>query len=224
MPVTELPEDTLAELLDQLGGIPAHRVLFKPTPGTATEADVTAALHRPRKQICELIDGTLVEKAMGNRESALGAYLLGRLALHVQREELGLLLGEAGHIRVPIGNLRAPDVTFVPWSAFPDGAIPEDEAYWSVAPGLIVEVLSPGNTTSEIDRKLQELFAAGCQLAWVIDPQSHTAKVYTSPKTFQELDASGTLDGSPVLPGFTLPLADLFAATTRRTTKRSGGA
>jgi Uma2 family endonuclease len=137
---------------------------------------------------------------------------------------LGIVLDGTGFLRVRSDQLRAPDVTFVPWSAFPNGEIPEDEAYWSVAPGLIVEVLSPGNTTAEIDRKLKELFTAGCQLAWVIDPQTQTAKVYTSPKTFQEFDASGTLDGGTVLPGFTLPLADLFAATTRRTTKRSGGA
>jgi len=89
-----------------------------------------------------------------------------------------------------------------------------------VAPGLIVEVLSPDHTKAEIDRKLNELFSAGCQLAWVIDPRAKTAKIYTSPKRFKELDESGTLDGGKVLPGFRLPLADLFAAGRRRKKSR----
>jgi Uma2 family endonuclease len=215
MAVAELHEDTLADLLDQLGGIPAHRVLLKPPPGTATAADVTAALNQPRKRICELIDGTLVEKAVGDRESVLALYLGRKMGLIVDANDLGLLLGEAGFMRLSGGQLRAPDVSFIPWESFPNQQIPE-EAYWSIAPALAVEVLSPDNTRAEIDRKIDQFFAAGTQMFWVIDPQTQTAKVYTAPKTFQEFDASGTLDGGTVLPGFTLPLADLFAATTRR--------
>jgi Uma2 family endonuclease len=110
-------------------------------------------------------------------------------------------------------------VTFIPWESFPDGEFP-DEAYWTVAPGLVVEVLSPTNTAKEIDRKLRELFAAGCKLAWVIDPPTRTAKVYTSAKRFKELDEAGTLDGGKVLPGFALPLAELFARPAKP--KRKG--
>jgi Uma2 family endonuclease len=218
MAIAELPPDTIADLLDRLGGVPAHRVLLKPTPGTATEDDVTAALEQPRKRVCELIDGVLVEKAVGNRESYLGMYLGALVLTHVRAGDLGIVLGEAGHIRVRPGQLRAPDVTFIPWSALPDEELP-DEAYWSVAPGLAAEVLSPDSTKAEIDRKLDELFAAGCKLAWVIDPDTKTAKVYTSAKRFKELNETGTLDGGKVLPGFKLPLADLFAATRRRKKK-----
>lgn len=211
---TELPETSFAYLHERLGGVPLTRIRRNPPPGTATEED----LLRAPKPICELIDGVLVEKAMGNRESFLGSWLNGVIWKHVEANDLGVILGEAGHLRLG-AQLRAPDVTFIPWSEFPDGEIPEDEAYWSVAPGLIVEVLSPGNTKAEIDRKLAELFAAGCKLAWVIDPRAKTAKVYASAKRFKELDESGTLDGGKVLPGFTLKLADLFAATKRRKKK-----
>jgi hypothetical protein len=60
--------DTLADLLERLGGIAPDRVRFRPAPGTATEADVIAVRER-HQRICELIDGVLVEKAMdsGNR-------------------------------------------------------------------------------------------------------------------------------------------------------------
>jgi len=181
----------------------------------ATEED----LERAGKPICELIDGVLVEKPMGAAESLLGAYITGLLWRHAEANDLGVVLGADGYIRVGERQVRVPDATFIPWASLPDDELPE-EAFWKVAPGLIVEVLSPDNTKAEIDRKLNELFSAGCQLAWVINPRAKTAKVYTSSKRFKELDESGTLDGGKVLPGFRFPLADLFAAGRRRKKSR----
>jgi Uma2 family endonuclease len=145
----------------------------------------------------------------------IGARLLG----HIEEEDLGVILGEAGHYRLGGKQLRAPDVSFTPWTAFPGGEEIPEEAYWSVAPTLAVEVLSKDNTAAEIDRKVGEFFAAGTKLFWVIDPDTKTTKVYTTPKRFKQLDTTGTLDGGKVLPGFKLPLADLFAATRRRKKK-----
>lgn len=213
----ESPPYTLADLLARLGGIPPERIRMVPAPGTATEDD----LEKPETCLCELIDGVLVEKAMGDRESMLGVYIGRLIGNHIESDDLGILLGGDGFIRLGEGLVRGPDVTFIPWTAFPNGEPPEDEAYWSVAPGLIVEVLSPGNRRGEIDRKLREFFEGGCKLAWVIDPRAKTAKVYTSAKRFKELDAAGVLDGGKVLPGFKLPLADLFAVGKPRKKKPS---
>jgi Uma2 family endonuclease len=212
---TELPETSFAYLHERLGGIPLVRIRRNPPPGTATEED----LLRAKKPICELIDGVLVEKPMGMLESLLAMFVGGEIRNHVLENELGVVTGEAGFIRLGVNHVRAPDVTFVPWSEFPNGEVPEDEAFWAVSPGLIVEVLSPGNTKAEIDRKLSEFFGIGCRLAWVIDPRAKSAKVYTSAKKFKELDEKGALDGGKVLPGFKLALADLFASVKRRKKK-----
>ncbi len=59
--------ETLADLLEQLGGITPDRVRFRPAPGTATEEDVLAIRHSPERRLCEVVDGVLVEKAMGFR-------------------------------------------------------------------------------------------------------------------------------------------------------------
>jgi Uma2 family endonuclease len=215
MSVAAIQTETLDDLHERLGRVPLSRIRTQPAPGTATVEDWL----RAPKPTCELIDGVLVEKAMGNAQSLLGMYVGGLILAHVQAADLGVVLGEAGFFRLGEGQLRAPDASFIPWSSFPGGDPPEEEAYWSVAPALAVEVLSPTNTTAEIARKLGELFAAGCKLAWVIDPPTRSAKVYTSAKKFKELDVSGVLDGGKVLPGFKLPLADLFAAAKRRKKK-----
>ena len=212
---TETKPHSFAEVYARLGRVPMERIRMTPPPGTATEDD----LNRPHGPTCELIDGVLVEKAMGARESALGLSVGRLIGNHVEATDAGVVLGEAGFIRLTGGQVRAPDVTFIPWSEFPDDEIPEDEAFWSVAPVLTVEVLNPSNTDAEIDRKLSELFAAGCKLAWVIDPPTKTARVYTSVKKFAQHDETGTLDGGKVLPGFKLKLADLFASTKRRKKK-----
>ncbi|AWM38324.1 hypothetical protein GobsT_35470 [Gemmata obscuriglobus] len=211
MTATQPALKTFADLHAKLGGVPLDRIRLHPAPGTATEAD----LEHAGKPTCELIDGVLVEKAMGTFESFLGIHIARLIGNHVEANDLGVVTGEAGFIRLGQDHVRAPDVTFIPWSEFPNDEVPQDEAFWSVAPGLIVEVLSPGNTTAEIDRKLAEFFKAGCKLAWTIDPRAKTAMVYTSAKSFKELDETGTLDGGKVLPGFTLSLAELFASTQR---------
>jgi len=182
-----------------------------PFPGSATEAD----LENNRGLTCELIDGVLVEKAMGTRESLLGSWINRQIGNYVDKDDLGVVLGEAGFIRLKDGQVRAPDATFIPWSSFPDEELPQ-EAYWSVKPFLIVEVLSPDNTKAEIDRKLGEFFAFGCKLAWVVDPKSRTAKVHTSVARFQIVDENGILDAGRALPGFKLYMSDLFAKLKRR--------
>jgi hypothetical protein len=63
-----------------------------------------------------------------------------------------------------------------------------------------------------LERKLREYFLAGVRLVWMIDPRKRTAKVYTAPDApSATLDENQVLEGGKVLPGFTLPLAELFA-------------
>src|SRR5438093_2063700 len=108
---------SFAEVVHDLGDIPLERIRAEPPPGTATDED----LEKAPKPTCELIDGTLVEKAAGNRESMLGMYIGRLIGEYVEENDLGVILGEAGHIRGARGQLRAPDVTLIPWSSFPNG-------------------------------------------------------------------------------------------------------
>jgi Uma2 family endonuclease len=84
-----------------------------------------------------------------------------------------------------------------------------------LAPDLAVEVLSPSNTRAEMARKRGEYFRAGVRLVWEIDPRKRGVRVYTAADQFTDLSAGDALDGGTVLPGFTLPLADLFAELDR---------
>lgn len=72
------------------------------------------------------------------------------------------------------------------------------------------EVLSKGNTTEEMERKLREYFQA-VRLVWTIEPKTRTARAYTAADEWREIGSDGSLLGGEVLPGFVLPLAQLFA-------------
>jgi Uma2 family endonuclease len=79
-----------------------------------------------------------------------------------------------------------------------------------VVPDLVVEVLSKGNTKGEMSRKLEEYFGAGVRLAWVVDPRKRTVRVHTTATRSRLLREPDELDGGEVLPGFRLPLTELF--------------
>jgi Uma2 family endonuclease len=189
-----------------------------PAPGTATEADLLTVWTTPPHYRPELVDGTLVEKFGSFWGGVIVGALIRSVDQFVEEHELGVCLMGNLPFRLRPDLIRIPSFTFTPWERFPDEELPDEEIA-SFVPALVVEIPNATNTAAELTRKIQEYFAAGCKLAWVINPPTKTAKVYTSAKKFKELDAKGTLAGGKVLPGFALPLADLFATTKRRKKK-----
>jgi Uma2 family endonuclease len=209
---------TLAELHDQLGGIPLERIRMVPPPGLATEAELLRVLdHEDR--ICELIDGTLVEKTMGYYESLLAMTLGYFLQDFAAKHDLGIVLGEGGTLRILSDQIRVPDVAFLSWRQFPGRVLPP-EPVPAIAPDLAVEILSAGNTREELNRKLRDYFNAGVKLVWFIDPASESAVVYESPRKSRKLSSADTLKGGKVLPGFELPLKELFKKAGRRSRRK----
>jgi Uma2 family endonuclease len=207
--------ETVADLLERLGGIPAHRVRMKPYPGTATEQDVIAAEAALDKRLCELVDGTLVEKAVGHYESRLAVVLVYFIETYLDKHDRGICYGADAMLRVVPGRVRLPDVSFVCWDKLPNRELPA-EPIADLVPDLAVEVLSESNTRREMENKRRDYFQGGARLVWEIDPETQTARAYTSPDEFQEIGPDGVLDGGDVLPGFTLPLCQLFARAGRQ--------
>jgi Uma2 family endonuclease len=136
----------------------------------------------------------------------------------VQENDLGIVLGEAGTLRILSDQIRVPDVAFLSWQHFPNRVLPA-EPVPTVAPDLAVEVLSAGNTHAEMERKLDDYFAAGVKLVWFIDPASQSATVYEERDRARHVLLNDSLSGGDVLPGFELSLKQLFEKAGRR----SGG-
>jgi Uma2 family endonuclease len=195
----ERPPADLAHLLVALGNISPERVLRDPPIGQATEQH----LLRPPNgsdSLYELIDGTLVEKAMGFEESRLTSRMIAKLDTFADEHGLGRVAGPDGNVRFAPGLVRLPDVSY--FSKARARHFVRGQAITGVVPDLGVEVLSKGNTRAEIERKLSEFFAAGVRLAWVMDPRKREVRVYTAPDTYTTLSEEDVLDGGDVVPGF----------------------
>lgn len=199
---------TMADWWERLGRVPLERIRFDPFPGTATEDDVVRIGEREGR-LYELIDGTLVEKAMGAEESNV-AWLIGYfIGAYLRRNRLGTCLGVDGFLQISTGLVRAPDLSFISYAKLPNRKLPRKKVPHLV-PDLAIEVISESNTLAEIRRKLAEYFAAGVRLAWVIDPRKRTARVHSSARRSRLIREHQSLDGGDVLPGFSVRLADLF--------------
>ena len=210
---TATEDDTLADLLHSLGHISPHRVLMRPPPGTATEGDALAIIESKTRRRVELIDGTLVEKDMGVREAFLATWVATLLNNFIGPRRLGVVGGADTIIRLIGRQLRLPDVSYFPWTQLPAGFM--DARISAVSPALAVEVLSDSNTRAEMEQKRQEYFAAGTLLVWIVDPRTETVAVYTDPTAHTTLTTTDTLDGGAVLPGFAVPVANIFAYLDR---------
>lgn len=196
---------SLEELVRQLGDIPLSRIRLHPPIGTATEAD----LMETPKPFCELIDGTLVEKAMGFFESRIGSVLVFFIDQWLLKNDIGFVIGDGGLVRMESGNVRVPDVLFIRWDRVGEHRVPKDPIS-SVVPNLAVEVLSRTNTRKEIERKRQQYFDSGVELVWIIEPELKTVEVWNSPQDCHIANHTEFLSGEEVLPGFRLSIEELF--------------
>jgi Uma2 family endonuclease len=200
---------TAERLYRRFGPILLSRVLTTPTPGFATEEDVVW-LDDHQDRLCELVDGILVEKAMGAYESILAVEIARLLKNFVKPRKLGTVLGEAGLLRLAPGLVRIPDVAYLSMEKFPGGRFPKQKIL-PAAPDLAVEVLSESNTRQEMEEKLTDYFRSGARLVWYVDPELRQVAVFTSPSNPRIVTEDQLLDGGDVQPGFELNLRELFA-------------
>ncbi len=199
---------TAADLVERFGPLPLARVRLDPAPGTATEEDVST-IHDREDRLYELADQTLLEKTVGTYESFVAMKIGVFLSTFIAKDDLGIVLGADGMMRLAPGLVRIPDVSFVSWDRLPNRRIPDD-AIADLVPDLAVEVISRGNTHEEMERKLREYFQAGVRLVWYVYPESAEVHAYTGIEHKEVFPAEEAVDGRDVLPGFKLPLGELF--------------
>jgi Uma2 family endonuclease len=144
------------------------------------------------------------------RHGAIISNVHGRIESYVRRRKFGRLFGaETGFLieRNP-DTVRAPDLAFIHKDHLP--STDPDDAFWPGAPDLAVEVISPGDSRSEVAETIEAWLAAGCLMVWVIDAKLRTVAVHRPAGNRQTLTVADEIDGGEVLPGFRMPVAAIF--------------
>ena len=174
-------------------------------PSPATEADLLRMPADGRKY--ELVDGEIRVSPAGARHGLVCVRLVLRLGGFVEERRLGHVFDSSTGFRLPGGNVRSPDVSFVKLGRFPEERISED--FSDVVPDIAVEVLSPEDRSRDILDKVGDYLQAGVRLIWVVDPKRQTAVAYESLTAISAIALDGALDGKDVVPGFRAVLRDI---------------
>ena len=159
----------------------------------------------------ELIRGVLVEKVstFGKHGEVVMRFGIG-IGNHILPRQLGRIFGSDAGVRLERDpdTIREPDVGFISAARMPLEV--EANSYYEVVPELVVEVVSPSDTRREVHEKAQMWLEYGVLLVWVAHPDTRTVDVYHLDSAVISLTDEDTLDGAPVLPGFTLPVRQVF--------------
>lgn len=157
----------------------------------------------------ELVDGHLVSMTPtnfrhGKVELRLGAALLAWCAANAPHLDVGA--GEVGFILSHAPDVvRAADLAVIERSA----ASPTVEGFVDGAPLVAIEVLSPSNSVSEMERTLEDYLRAGTRSVWMVDPASGRVVIYRSLREREVFTGDATVT-DPALPGFSAALAEIF--------------
>lgn len=159
----------------------------------------------------ELVEGELKKMSpTGQEHGRITVRLTVPLAQHVQDHRLGeVYAAETGFkLKSNPDTVRAADIAFVRQNRL--DLIGKTEGYWPGAPDLIVEVTSPSDRVSQVEKKVMEWLEFGSGLVWVVSPKLRTVTVYRSLTDIVVLTERDNLDGSDVIPGFQISIAKIF--------------
>lgn len=161
----------------------------------------------------DLVRGRPVrEPRPGGWHSVLVGALSGKIDRYLEEHPIGYLLPEGGFLlQKDPPTVRGPDVAVVRAERLPDG-IPR--GFLELAPDLAVELVSHSTTASELQRKIMDYLDAGTALVWAVYPESRAVAVHRWNGESEMLVGNTLLTGDPVLPGFELPLEELFRKIT----------
>jgi Uma2 family endonuclease len=160
----------------------------------------------------ELVRGELRKMApTGSEHGDISADIHISLGAYVRANNMGKTrIAESGFVleRDP-DHVRAPDVAFVRRERVE--AIGRQPGYWPEAPDLAIEVISPNDRYTEVNEKVADWLAAGTRMVVVVNPRNQTVRVHRAAADVVTLTITDTLDGGDVVPGWQMPLADIFA-------------
>jgi Uma2 family endonuclease len=157
----------------------------------------------------ELDEGELIEMtrpAYDHNRALL--QLTGTLFIFFKAHPIGELLLSENLYALSSLTRRAPDVAIILGDRHKDL---KGKKVIPIIPDIAAEVLSPSETTRMILRKLKQYFEAGVKEVWLIHPEAREVEIWTGPQIPDHALAIEESLTSPLLPGFALPLADLFA-------------
>ena len=160
----------------------------------------------------ELVEGELREMTpAGWQRGRIAGNIAGELRAYIRAHRLGVMATAEASYRLSADpdTVRIPDVSFVRQERVDE--IGDPVGYWPGAPDLAFEVVSPNDRYSDVRAKVDEYLAAGTPMMVLIDPRNREVIVFRASGPRLELTEDDVLEGDDVVPGWRLPVRDIFA-------------
>ncbi len=159
----------------------------------------------------ELVRGEVRTMApAGNVHGRVAVNLTVPLGSYVRENDPGLVFAaETGFkIEEDPDTVHAPDVAFLRRERVEE--VGEVTGYWPGAPDLTVRVVSPNDLYTELEEKASGWLEAGTRMVLVVNPRNETISIRRPGPDISLLDKDNVLDGGGVVPGWSLPVRDVF--------------
>ncbi|MGE3272323.1 MAG: Uma2 family endonuclease [Chloroflexota bacterium] len=160
----------------------------------------------------ELVRGELRTMAPPGFSHGRTATRIGRsLDRFAEMHRLGVVMTSEVGFRLTANpdTVRAPDVCFISNERLRETGRPE--GYYPGTPDLAIEVVSPNDRYTEVAEKVAEWLEYGARLVFVVDARRQTVWVHRPGRSVDVLGLDDVLSGEDVVPGWTLPVRELFA-------------
>ena len=157
----------------------------------------------------ELVRGELITLPIeGVMHGSVVSNVVVEIGSFVETHDLGEAFIRTGFIlATDPDTVRGPDVSFVSKARLSDDM---SDGYFTIAPDLAVEVISPNDTYTEVVEKVAEYLAAGARLVVVVDPLVRTITKHPARGKATRLGESDTLALDDIMPGFECAAAEIF--------------
>jgi Uma2 family endonuclease len=185
--------------------VPASFPKTNDKPRVRSEESINRYLLKHKNY--EYVKGNLEKKVMPNaKPSGIAGRLIIELGIYLKKNKVGRIYPEA-HFQIG-EDKRVPDVAFVESAKIPETGEPQQ--FWSFAPDLAIEIVSPTDFYQDVLDKIGDYFAANVKQVWLINPEKETLTVYFSTSETKILGKNDVLTGDQILPKFSVKLSEIF--------------
>jgi Uma2 family endonuclease len=167
----------------------------------------------PEDALYEIVDGQYeVLPPMGTQAGLVVSRLARKLGVYAEGKQLGEVVSEILFGLTPRARRKyRPDVAYVSYKRWAKGRLVPQGDPWTVVPDLVTEVVSPTDIADGVQQKAKEYLQAGVSLVWLVYPQLGWVVAYESFHRIRGFTMADELEAESVLPGFRLPMSELFS-------------
>ncbi|MBA2276928.1 MAG: Uma2 family endonuclease [Chloroflexia bacterium] len=133
-----------------------------------------------------------------------------QLRTWAKKDGTGIVFGSSVGFRLPNSATLSPDASWMARSRWETLSPEERRKFPPLCPDFVIELRSPSDRFSVVQRKMREWLDNGAQLGWLIDPDNRRVHVYRPDTPVEQLNDPDSVSGDPVLPGFVLDLREIW--------------